>query len=57
MLRIAFVYIVFCVCACVCVGPYPGEHLTPFPVEMPGPAGAESRFWLLSDVRQLPQEM
>ena len=36
---------------------YPGEQLTAFAVETPGRVGAEARLWLLSEVRQLPQDM
>ena len=36
---------------------YPGPQLTPFAVETPGRIGAEARFWLLAQVRELPTDM
>ena len=36
---------------------YPGNRLTPFIVEAPGRIGAETRFWLLHQTRQLPDDM
>ena len=35
---------------------YPGPQLVPFVVETPGRIGAEARFWLLSQVRALPDD-
>ena len=35
---------------------YPGDRLTPFVVETPGRIGAEARFWLLAQVRALPDD-
>ena len=36
---------------------YPGNNLIPFVVETPGRIGAEGRFWLLAQVRCLPDDM
>ena len=36
---------------------YPGPQLVPFVVETPGRIGAEARFWLLSQVRALPDDI
>ena len=35
---------------------YPGQRLTPFVMETPGRVGAEARYWLLSQVRALPED-
>ena len=35
---------------------YPGQRLTPFVTETPGRIGAEARYWLLSQVRALPED-
>ena len=35
---------------------YPGARLTPFVLEAGGRMGAEARFWLLSQVRQMPED-
>ena len=35
---------------------YPGPQLTPLALEIGGRVGAEARLWLLSQVRQLPQD-
>ena len=36
---------------------YPGQRLIPFIVETPGRIGAEARFWLLSQIRELPDDI
>ena len=36
---------------------YPGQRLIPFVMETPGRIGAEARFWLLSQIRELPDDI
>jgi hypothetical protein len=36
---------------------YPGNRLTPFVLEVPGSIGAEARQWLLSQVRNQPENL
>ena len=36
---------------------YPGQRLIPFIVETLGRIGAEARFWLLQQIRQLPEDL